>query len=67
MEPFHFGLAPAPALAMKYTICCWRNVLKNLASQFTEACFIQRKVQVVCFTLPVLSLKRQINFILHYH
>ena len=43
-----------------------KKFLKNFTSQFTGACFIQSKVQMLSFAFPVLYLKRQINFILHY-
>ena len=35
---------------------------KNLISQFTGACFIHRKVRVLCFALPELYFKGQIIF-----
>ena len=74
VEPFYFG----PALASQDGGSCsgsssssspvvhnlWpKKVFKNLTSQFTEACSIPRKVQVLCFALSVLYLKRQKNLI----
>ena len=78
VEPFHFG--PAPALASQdggsgfgsssspvvHNLLLKKKVFKNFTSQFTGTCFIQRKVRVLCFALPVLNFKRKINFILHY-
>ena len=40
--------------------------MKNFTSQFTVACFIYRKVRVLCFAPPVLYLKGQINFCLTF-
>ena len=42
------------------------KLISSAVSQFTGACFIHRKVRVLCFSLPVLYLKGQINFISHY-
>ena len=76
MEPFHFGLAPALASQdggsgsssspVVNNLLLKKKVFTNFTSQFTGACFILRKVRVLCFALPVLKLKGQINFILHY-
>ena len=77
VEPFHFGPATAPACQndsgsssssspVVHNLLLKKKVFKNLTSQFTGACFIQKKVRVLCFALPVLYLKRQINFILHF-
>ena len=59
--------APAPALAPALALfVAEKKCFKNFTSQLTGACFIQRKVRVICFALPVLYLKIQINFILDY-
>ena len=75
MEPFHFGPVPAPASqdggsgsgsssssSPLVNNLLLKKVFINLTYQFTEACFIQRKVRVLCFALPVFYLKRQISF-----
>ena len=41
-------------------------MLKNFTSKFTGACFIHRKVRLLCFALPVPYLKRQICLFLFY-
>ena len=81
MEQFHFGPAPAPAsqdggcgsgssssASPVVHNLLLKKVFKNFTSQFTGACFIQRKERMLCFALKqALYLKRQNNFILNYY
>ena len=82
VEPFHFGPAPALASQdggsgscscssfisspVVHNLLLKKQVLKNFTSQFTGACFIHRKVRVLCFASPVLYLKGEINLVLHF-
>ena len=70
VEPFHFGPAPAPASQdggsssshVVHNLLLKIFFITSFTSQFIGTCFIQRKVRVLCFALPVLYLKRHINF-----
>ena len=45
VEPFHFDLAPAPALALLSTICCCKKSFEKIhfTSQFTGGLFNPQK------------------------